>query len=706
MAEERDEVFEQEQAHLNEVYAKLQAVHDAIVDDLEVNQKMARQDLIDMSEEIRPDFGGDDEAMETLAAIETLNAVIDAYNQSHDFALDKLRRTILLLTQPYFAKVTLQMRPNRPPRDIYIGAAGVTDEHRSPIVVDWRSPVAETYYNQETGKTSYEVDGRVRQVELLGRRQFDIRRDVLRAYFDTTVAIEDPLLLAALTSEHSEKLRAITATIQREQNEVVRHEDVPVLLVNGIAGSGKTSVLLQRIAYLFYQERERLRPDQVYLFTPNDVFGRYIDAVLPSLGESNPHTLTWREFMASLGMESRDPGAATPPERLELLEGLVESLELDQADFRNIQDGDVVLIKASQVKSAVDKFPRTPMGPRRMALAKEELHEKLERKIERIAKDDEFQEELFALDVEEQLRIFGAPISPNDEDEVVAHARAYAHDRFDHVHEAIERADWLRIDRIGMRLLDEPALNAVEWVYLKALITGAGDKDARYVMVDEVQDYTPAQLMVLARHFSNAHFLMLGDENQAIFEGSATFDQMRAIFSRSHGQVEECRLLTSYRSSPEITDLFCSLVPEGTAALADIKRTSVRRAGVEPERIPCETAEAYLDALRDVATRAAGKPGLCALVASTRDHAHWLARQLGDDVTYLHRTDSLPKEGVVLIDLALAKGLEFDHVVVADATDAAYPDTPLGRRRLYTAISRAMHRVTLVSQGPLAAVLG
>ena len=706
MAEERDEVFEQEQAHLSEVYAKLQAVHDAIVDDLEVNQKLARQDLIDMSEEIRPDFGGDDEAMETLAAIETLNAVIDAYNQSHDFALDKLRRTILLLAQPYFAKVTLQMRPNRPPRDIYIGAAGVTDEHRSPIVVDWRSPVAETYYNQETGKTSYEVDGRVRQVELLGRRQFDIHRDVLRAYFDTTVAIEDPLLLAALTSGHSEKLRAITATIQREQNEVVRHEDVPVLLVNGIAGSGKTSVLLQRIAYLFYQERERLRPDQVYLFTPNDVFGRYIDAVLPSLGESNPHTLTWREFMESLGMESRDPGAATPPERLELLEGLVEGLELDQADFRNIQDGDVVLIKASQVKSAVDKFPRTPMGPRRMALAKEELHEKLERKIERIAKDDEFQEELFALDVEEQLRIFGAPISPNDEDEVVAHARTYAHDRFDHVHEAIERADWLRIDRIGMRLLDEPALNAVEWVYLKALITGAGDKDARYVMVDEVQDYTPAQLMVLARHFSNAHFLMLGDENQAIFEGSASFDQMRAIFSRSHGQVEECRLLTSYRSSPEITDLFCSLVPEGTAALADVKRTSVRRAGVEPERIPCETAEAYLGALRDVAVRAAGEGGLCALVASTRDHAHWLARQLGDAVTYLHRTDSLPKEGVVLIDLALAKGLEFDHVVVADATDAAYPDTPLGRRRLYTAISRAMHRVTLVSQGPLAAVLG
>ena len=142
------------------------------------------------------------------------------------------------------------------------------------------------------------------------------------------------------------------------------------------------------------------------------------------------------------------------------------------------------------------------------------------------------------------------------------------------------------------------------------------------------------------------------------------------------------------------------------AALADVRRSSVRRAGVEPEMLACDGTDAYLATLRDVATRAADEPGLCALVVETRERAHWLSRQLGDVVTHLHRTDSLPKEGVVLIDLALAKGLEFDHVVVADAQEDAYPDTPLGRRRLYTAISRAMHRVTLVSQGPLTSILG
>ena len=131
-----DPIFQQEQAHLSELYAKLLQIRDEISEDLESNHRGAKQDLIDMSEEVRLDFGGADETIETLAAIETLNSVIDAYNQYHDFNVDKLRRVMLLLMQPYFAKVTLEMRPGRPPRDVYIGAAGMTDERSRPLVVD------------------------------------------------------------------------------------------------------------------------------------------------------------------------------------------------------------------------------------------------------------------------------------------------------------------------------------------------------------------------------------------------------------------------------------------------------------------------------------------------------------------------------------------------------------------------------------------
>ena len=139
-----DPVYREEQAYLSEVYAKLERMRDEIGEELETGHAGAAQDLKDLSEEIRIDFGGADETMETLARTETLNSVIDAYNQYHDFTTDKLRRVLLLLQRPYFAKVRLRMRPGRPPRDIYIGAVGITDEKRRPLIDRLAKPVAET----------------------------------------------------------------------------------------------------------------------------------------------------------------------------------------------------------------------------------------------------------------------------------------------------------------------------------------------------------------------------------------------------------------------------------------------------------------------------------------------------------------------------------------------------------------------------------
>lgn len=698
-----DPVFDEEQAHLKELYAKLLRMRDDIAADLESNHAGARQDLLDMSEEVRLDFGGADETMETLAAIETLNSVIDAYNQYHDFNVEKLRRVVLLLMQPYFAKVRLQMRPGRPARDVYIGAAGMTDEHSIPLVVDWRSPVAETYYNQEMGPTSYEVDGRKRTVNLELRRQFDIVRDKLNMYFDTTVAIEDSLLLGALKRHHSEKLQAITATIQREQNLIVRHEDVPVMLVNGIAGSGKTSVLLQRIAFLLYRERKTLDPDQVYLFTPNNVFERYIDTVLPSMGEANPQVFTWRDFAEAQGAGNRDAGEKCSPEQLGRIEEAVRDLAIEEADVREIRMDDTVLLKASQVEGAVRKFERFGAGSRFCALVKDELHERLNRRFAQMAKDDEVQEEVLGFDVDEQVHWFGETVSPEDEAACADLARRYVEQRYAEAHERIDDLSWLRFDRIGMRLLGQPALSATEWIYLRLCITGAGDKNARYVMVDEVQDYTVAQLMVLARHFSRAHFLLLGDEHQAIFEGTATFAQMREVFEATHGQVEECRLLTSYRSSPEITAMFTSLLDPDE----QMRLTSVHRGGVAPvvREFAADDVDGYVAELRRIAEGAADAEGLTAIVTESDPRCGWLAKQLEDRVEVLGKDSDLPKSGVVLLPLRVAKGLEFDEVVIPDAQAEAYPDTPLARRRLYTAISRAMHRVTVLSQGPMTPLL-
>ena len=698
-----DTTHEEEQRHLSEVYATICSLHDELTRDLEQRHATAAKDLRDLSEELRPDTAGieADEAMETLAAIETLNAVIDAYNQRHDFALERLSRILVLMRQPYFAKVRLKMRPGRPARDVYIGAVGLTDRDRTPLVVDWRSPVAETYYKQENGPTSFTVDGRVRNVELELRRQFDIERDVLRMYFDTTVAIEDSLLLGALKRHHSEKLQAITSTIQREQNEVVRHEDVPAMLVSGVAGSGKTSVMLQRIAYLFYRERKSLSPDQVYLFTPNAVFGNYIDSVLPSMGEANPQVFTWRTFVANQGLGDRDAGAHASVASLQRLEQLVGQIEVETQDMRDVKVDGMVLLKAAQAKSALDKFSRFPIGPRRLALTRDELHLRLERRLGQLSRHSDMQEEMLGLDVDEQVEIFGETVSPEDERETIELTKRYVAHRFAQAHDDIDDLSWLRIDRIGSRMLDGQSLNATEWLWLRLLLTGEGVKGARYVMIDEVQDYSLAQLMLLSRYFGRAHFLMLGDEHQAIREGTATWDEIHEVFTASHGSVTELALRTSYRSSPEITAMFSSL-------LSDEERgtlSSVRRAGVMPSVVSFEDAEEYVCYLQGLVGTEQDRAGLCAIVTADPRRAAWLAKQLGDGVQTIGRGDALPASGVVLLDLALAKGLEFDHVVIADAQDWVYGDDELSRRKLYTALSRAMHEVTVLSQGKLTPLL-
>ena len=697
--EVHDETFEVEQAHLSEIYAQLVALRDDLTEEIETSHHGARQDLIDLSEEVTVDFGGADETMETLAAIETLNSVIDTYNKYHDISVEKLAHVLLLLEQPYFAKVTLKMRPGRPPRDVYIGTVGVTDREAEPLVVDWRSPVAATYYNQEMGRTSYEVNGRTRTVELTCRRQFDIVRDTLRGYFDTTVAIEDALLLDALRRRHSEKLRAITATIQREQNEVIRHPDVPVLLVSGIAGSGKTSVMLQRIAYLLYRQRETLDASQVWLFTPSEVFGRYIDTVLPQLGEANPQTGTWTDWVRGLGLSDRGDGAEGDPARLALLESRIADERFEDRDFRGIAYEGETLLKASQAQNAWDGFDQFPAGPRRCALTGDKLHDALERKFGRMSREDRWQEEMLGLDVDDQVACFGRTVDPGSEEETATLTRDYVAWRFAGAHDAVDALDWLRLDRIGARMLDAEGLSAAEYIWLRLLISGHGARDVRYVVVDEVQDYTETQLTVLARYFRGAHFLLLGDPHQSIREGTVTWDDIRRILAPA-GEAAECRLLTSYRSSPEITALFASLLPEGERT----QLTSVQEEGHAPRIEACDN-DAWLATLTAAVAEDVKKDELTALICADRPRTRWLGKQLDGLVHPLSRDEALPARGVVLLDLSLAKGLEFDRVIIPDAQAEVYPDSPLARRRLYTAISRATHEVEIYAQGALTPLL-
>ena len=303
-----NEIFEKEQAHLTKTYNKLCKIKEDLESQISALNEKAVDDKNDIRDNIRFDYADIETTMETLAEIEVWNRYIDTYNVESSSLGKRLETVNKLLESPYFAKIELQFDEGEEPESYYIGRAAISENGYDQLVIDWRSPIAEVYYNQENGHTQYTVEDRTIPVDLKLRRQFEINKDKLISFFDTQIAIEDPMLLQSLSQTHSDKMQAITATIQKEQNTVIRYPDVPVLVVNGIAGSGKTSVLLQRIAYLFYQKRKTLRPDQVCLLTLNPVFRDYIDNVLPDLGETNPLTLTWHEFldMVSVPLKTED----------------------------------------------------------------------------------------------------------------------------------------------------------------------------------------------------------------------------------------------------------------------------------------------------------------------------------------------------------------------------------------------------------------
>lgn len=728
-----DPVFEEEQRHLSETYAKLQRIEVEVTEKLRAISAEASRDIASMRDEMAIDMADDSQALETWAEFELMNTLIDAYNLANDVNKEKLARAYTLLRQPYFAKVRLQFKPGAEPKEVYIGAAGMTDENRSHFIVDWRSPVAEVYYNQANGRTSYVADGRTIECDMLLRRQFDITRDTLNAYFDTTVAIEDPLLLASLSRRRSDRMQTITATIQKEQNQVIRHADVPVLLVNGIAGSGKTSVLLQRIAYLLYRFRDDMNPSNVCLITPNPVFQRYIANVLPELGERNPRTFTFRELMERLGMGERAQDVSGDVDSLRALDEGLRSLELEPDDFCDMTVEDRRVFPAAQIRKIAGTFRRIAPGPRLVALVAEELRERLDAKVKSLERADVTHAEIMDMPEEQQMELFGHRVFPQSDEEFVELSRVMLARRFAPVYAGLEDASWLRIDRIGMRMTGKEHLSAPEWVYLKLALTGNVERDVRFVMVDEVQDYNAAQLMMLRRCFPNAHFLLLGDENQAVEPGTASFAQIRELFEASHGAVEECRLTTSYRSTPEITELFASLLDED----ARIQISSVQRPGVDPVIAECADEEAYLHELRravaDASDYVAREGGLAAVIAPTRKRAKKVAALLSADPAttcasaptaapaaltpaapasaptpapvLLTGEAPLPESGVVVLSLKLAKGLEFDRAIVVDADSTFFPESILSRRRLYTAISRATQHVTVLAHGSLSPCL-
>lgn len=303
MAEERQEhiaeqEWEREFRRVDEVETKLRKE----IERLSPQVGSLREQVVDIRKNfwdgVSIDLSTADDVLETLASMRQQAEVLTEREIGHKNLADRLKRMQRLLPSPYFGRVDFTESGERVSEPFYIGLASFQEEDTGLFYVyDWRTPVASLYYDHSPGPARYVTPVMTIEGTMDLKRQYVIQNGELVMMFDTGETIGDELLQQALGRSADSQMKSIVATIQKEQNRIIRNLTSDMLIVQGAAGSGKTSAALQRVAYLLYRHRDYLKADQIILFSPNPMFNSYVASVLPELGEENMLQTTFQEYL-------------------------------------------------------------------------------------------------------------------------------------------------------------------------------------------------------------------------------------------------------------------------------------------------------------------------------------------------------------------------------------------------------------------------
>lgn len=706
MSDERE--WKLEEAYLDKVYNKLTETYQDVVQAAEHADQDSRQFIQGLSGDLRMSQDSISDSFESLIEVEQKNQELAQLNYKREWLAKQHHNVTQLMNSAYFAKLDVQYPDEEDVESFYIGVAGFSDDHHEQYVYDWRSPIANLYYENNIGKTSYEAPVGTVPVDLKNRRQIRVERDRLLDFFDTTTAIEDPMLLEVLNESSSAKLQDITSTIQREQNEIIRDTSSHVLIVEGIAGSGKTSTILQRIAYLLYRYRDDLLPEQVLLLSPNPMFSQYIEEVLPSLGEKNPRQMTFRDLMK---LKGRHYPVETMAEQLEnqtvrtdlthmlTLESYVEKLTAKDIYFIPLKREEEVVISAEWMQETLASLPDSTEMYRRLEYVREQMLAQVERYIKTESKQAYWRDEVQDLSNEEYKQLFPKGMKGSEDDNIERIAFKLLTKRFGNVRQRIQRYGWLDLERHYVEATGE-ALSlplsldqSTEFAYLHyLLLRQRNERRVKYVIVDEVQDYSETQLYFLSKIFDQANFTLVGDGLQSIFVQGTSFDRMAPIFEGEGRRIKRMALKKSYRSSGPISQLMKHLAGGESSGIEVINRP-----GKNPVYVPLKNEQAYREYLQTfIAQRE--KNTRRVILTKTSEEAKTLYESLGRPHDLHVVTDTAAMNfstKTMMMPIHLAKGLEFDHVLIHDVSNNHYPDTQMARHLLYTASSRAMHELTL-----------
>lgn len=620
----------------------------------------------------------------------------------------KLREYTILKESPYFGRIDF-IEEDSTPEEIYIGRFGLTKEGTyEPVIVDWRAPISSLFYKGSLGKSSYESPAGDIEADILKRRQLIVKNSKLKGVFDSAVDVKDDILQMVLTGNSGEKLKDIVMTIQKEQDEIIRAPKDKAVVVNGVAGSGKTTIALHRISYLLYNFRKQFG-DKVLILGPNDIFMDYIAGVLPSLGEDGIDNMTFEAFARrEIGLKEEITEFSYYIE--EAMKGNEKALEeyKEKSSKRFVSKLDDIVDDMNSTYFNIE--PVTFFGEE--IVSKDEIralftdhyaYMPLFRKSEKVKRiltskiKDKRDEVVWKLNKDIEKKI-----SELSEDELIFEKSNLDFQRRIRIREIVREVmnsrarvdEWLShesILSIYKRVTDTESLGYMDLagiLYLMIKLNGKKTKkEYKHLVIDEAQDYNYMQFMVLKELTGCNSCTIVGDSNQRLIDTKEIPAMLRLdeVFKEN---VLDFSLNKSYRSTQEIMEYASKFLDEDR--IVPLVRNGEKVLQEETESIE-ETIDTITSIIEDYE-----EEGLesIAVITKKREELKDISHNLKEKVKILtfDRNDIIYRGGKVLIPAYFAKGLEFDGVIILEDEE----ETP--NLVKYIMCTRALHRLSVIKQ--------
>ena len=602
--------------------------------------------------------------------------------------INKRKRLTKILAIPYFGRIDfLEKKENSKVMPIYIGIHTFYDpESRATLIHDWRAPVSSMFYDHELGEAGYRSPSGEIKGEISLKRQYRIRGGKMEFMIESALTVHDDILQKELSSNADDKMKNIVATIQREQNRIIRNEDIRTLIIQGVAGSGKTSIALHRIAYLLYTFRDSISSKDILIISPNKVFSDYISNVLPELGEETVHETSMEQILSGV-LEHKYKYQTYFGLVNELLEKPSSSL-IDRiaykASFGFISELDkfILHIENTYFKAADVKLTKYITIP---APFIEEQYLRFNRYPIRRRFDAMADYMLDMLKIQYAFTVTTAGRNLLKKEIRLMFAGNNDIQVYKDFFKWTNNPGMFKM-RKGHTL---EYSDLAPLAYLHLALEGSGNQPFRvkHLLIDEMQDYSPIQYKVIQKLFP-CRKTVLGDAGQSVNPyGSSTAETIQKSLTAS----EIMKLCKSYRSTFEITDFAQKIHPN-----AELE--PVARHGEKPQILQFGSAVEELSGIMGLIStyRKSGYKSL-GIICKTEQQAREMAdvlKSYANDISFLSSQSSAFVQGIVITSAHMAKGLEFDEVIIPQTDERNYR-SEIDKSMLYVAVTRAMHRLTL-----------